>query len=245
MLGLDGVRKGFRGSEVLHGLDALFEPGVTVVIGPSGSGKSTLLRLLAGLETPDAGRVVVDGVVLSAERMLAHRRRLGYVIQEGGLFPHLTARRNVTLMARYLKRDPEWIGSRLDALADMTHLSPALLDRFLSELSGGERQRVALMRALMLQPDVLLLDEPLGALDPLVRFGLMPELAAVFRELGNVVVFVTHDLAEAEYFSDRVMLMHAGRIVQAGAFADLVERPATDFVRDFVRAQRPVREARP
>lgn len=245
MLRLEGVRKAFRGGEVLHGVDASFERGVTVVIGPSGSGKSTLLRLLAGLEEPDAGRVFADGEVLEASRMLEHRRRLGYVIQEGGLFPHLTARGNVTLMARYLGRDAGWIDSRVETLAGMTHLSPALLERYPSELSGGERQRVALMRALMLEPAILLMDEPLGALDPLVRFGLMPELAAVFRELGNVVVFVTHDLAEAEYFSDRVMLVHQGRVVQSGTYADLTERPAGDFVRDFVRAQRPARGARP
>lgn len=245
MLKLDGVRKAFRGSEVLHGVDASFECGVTVVIGPSGSGKSTLLRLLAGLETPDTGTVASDGTALEPSRMLAHRRRLGYVIQEGGLFPHLTARRNITLMARYLKRDAGWIESRLRTLADMTHLPPALLERYPSELSGGERQRVALVRALMLEPDILLLDEPLGALDPLVRFGLMPELAAVFRELNNVVVFVTHDLAEAEYFADRMILVHEGRVIQRGTYADLMERPASDFVRDFVRAQRPVHEARP
>lgn len=245
MLRLEGVRKSFRGSEVLHGLHARFEPGVTVVIGPSGSGKSTVLRMLAGLESPDAGRVFSGGAVLGPARMLEHRRHLGYVIQEGGLFPHLTARANITLMARYLSRAPGWIAERLAALASMTHLSPDILDRYPMELSGGERQRVALVRALMLEPEVLLLDEPLGALDPLVRYGLMPELAAVFRALNNVVVFVTHDLAEAEYFADRVILLHEGRIVQAGVYADLTERPASDFVRDFVRAQRPVREVRP
>jgi len=245
MLALEGVRKSFRGSEVLHGVDARFEPGVTVVIGPSGSGKSTILRMLAGLEVPDAGRVAADGATLEAERMLTHRRRLGYVIQEGGLFPHLTARANVTLMARYLGRDAGWIDPRVKTLAGMTHLAPALLERYPSELSGGERQRVALMRALMLEPDLLLLDEPLGALDPMVRFGLMPELTAVFRQLSNIVVFVTHDLAEAEYFADRLILVHEGRIVQSGTYADLLERPASGFVSDFVRAQRPMREARP
>lgn len=244
MLRLANVRKSFRGIEVLHGVEACFEPGVTVIIGPSGSGKSTLLRMLAGLEVPDAGCIVSGESVLDLARMLEHRRRLGYVIQEGGLFPHLTAHANITLMARYLGRAPDWIADRVQALATMTHLSPGLLDRYPSELSGGERQRVALVRALMLEPEVLLLDEPLGALDPLVRFGLMPELASVFRELKNVVVFVTHDLAEAEYFADRVVLMHEGRIVQAGAFADLSDRPANDFVRDFVRAQHPRRKAR-
>ncbi|MGH8162488.1 MAG: ATP-binding cassette domain-containing protein [Gammaproteobacteria bacterium] len=244
MLALEDVRKTYRGNEVLHGVSARFDRGVTVVIGPSGSGKSTLLRLLAGLEWPDAGRVVADGETLAPRRMLAHRRRLGYVIQEGGLFPHLTACANATLMARYLKRDADWIVARVSALATMTHLDEATLARYPAELSGGERQRVALMRALMLKPDILLLDEPLGSLDPLVRFELMTELATLFETLKSTVVFVTHDLGEAGYFADRVLLVHEGAIAQSGSFADLIERPADDFVRRFVRAQRPTRKAR-
>ncbi|MDE2149805.1 MAG: ATP-binding cassette domain-containing protein [Gammaproteobacteria bacterium] len=245
MLALEGVRKTYRGSEVLHGIDLRFDPGTTVVIGSSGSGKSTLLRLLAGLELADAGRVVAGAGVLGPENLIAHRRRLGYVIQEGGLFPHLTARQNAMLMARYLGRNVGWTRRRLETLAGMTHLSAALLDRYPAELSGGERQRVALVRALMLEPEILLLDEPLGALDPLVRFELMPELAAVFETLGNIVVFVTHDLGEAAYFADRLVLMHDGAVAQSGAFEDLLERPASDFVSRFVRAQRPRREDRP
>ncbi len=244
MLGLEGVRKSYRGGEVLHGIDLRFERGTTVVIGPSGSGKSTLLHLLAGLERPDAGRIVADGEALAPANMLAHRRRLGYVIQEGGLFPHLTARQNATLMARYLKHDAGWIRTRLDTLTGMTHLASSLLDRYPAELSGGERQRVAIIRALMLEPEILLLDEPLGALDPLVRFELMPELAAVFERLGNTVVFVTHDLDEAGYFADQVVLVHDGTVAQSGPFDDLLKRPASDFVRNFVRAQRPQRETR-
>lgn len=244
MLALEDVRKTYRGNEVLHGVSARFERGTTVVIGPSGSGKSTLLRLLAGLEWPAAGRITVDGEPLTPAILLAYRRRIGYVIQEGGLFPHLTAARNVTLMARYLKRDEEWIRARLDTLAALTHLDAATLARYPAELSGGERQRVALMRALMLEPEILLLDEPLGALDPLVRFELMGELAEVFEKQDATVIFVTHDLDEAGYFADRLMLVHDGGIVQSGAFSDLLERPATDFVRRFVRAQRPRREAR-
>ena len=245
MLALESVHKSYRGTEVLHGIDLRCEAGTTVVIGPSGSGKSTLLRLLAGLELPDSGRVVAGGEALAPRNLIAHRRRLGYVIQEGGLFPHLTARQNATLMARYLKRDPAWIRARLATLAELTHLGAALLERYPRELSGGERQRVAIVRALMLEPEIVLLDEPLGGLDPLVRFELMPELAAIFERLGNTVVFVTHDLDEAAYFADRVVLLHDGRIRQSGAFEDLVSQPATDFVRHFVRAQRPRRGARP
>jgi osmoprotectant transport system ATP-binding protein len=243
MLSLENVRKSYRGNEVLRGVSACFERGTSVVIGPSGSGKSTLLRVLAGLEWPDAGRVVANGEMLTPAMLLAYRLRLGYVIQEGGLFPHLSAERNVTLMARYLKRDANGMRARLDELAAMVHLDAATLARYPAELSGGERQRVALMRALMLEPEILLLDEALGALDPLVRFELMAELAAVFAKLDATVIFVTHDLDEAGYFADRLMLVHEGDIVQSGSFKDLLERPATDFARRFVRAQRPQREA--
>lgn len=245
MLALEGVRKSYGGTEVLHGIDLAFAPGTTAVIGPSGSGKSTLLRLLAGLELADAGRVVADGAALAPGNLIAHRRRLGYVIQEGGLFPHLTARGNAALMARYLGREPGWIAARLQTLAEMTHLAPELLDRYPGELSGGERQRVALVRALMLEPEILLLDEPLGALDPLVRFELMPELASVFERLGNTVVFVTHDLDEAAYFGERIVLLHDGAVAQAGAFAELAAHPASEFVGRFLQAQRPRREDRP
>lgn len=245
MLALEGVHKSYRGSEVLHGVDLRLDVGTTVVIGPSGSGKSTLLRLLAGLELPDAGRVIVGSEDLAPENLIAHRRRLGYVIQEGGLFPHLTARQNVMLMARSLKRDPRWIGERVGRLTALTHLDEALLDRYPGELSGGERQRIALIRALMLEPEILLLDEPLGALDPLVRFELMPELASIFESLGNTVVFVTHDLDEAAYFADRLVLLHDGIVGQSGSFEDLLERPANDYVREFIRAQRPQRDNRP
>lgn len=237
-----GVRKSFRGSEVLHGIDLRFSPGTSVVIGSSGSGKSTLLRLLAGLEQADAGEITVGETSLDTRNLFAHRRRLGYVIQEGGLFPHLTAWQNATLMARYLKRDSDWIRERVKRLIEMTHLAEPLLKRYPAELSGGERQRVALMRALMMEPEILLLDEPLGALDPLVSYELMPELAAVFEALGNTVIFVTHDLDEAAYFGDQVVLLHDGAVAQSGTFDDLTDHPSSDFVRNFVRAQHPRRQ---
>jgi osmoprotectant transport system ATP-binding protein len=160
------------------------------------------------------------------------------VIQEGGLFPHLSVRDNVTVMARYLRRDAGWIETRLAELARLVQLPAALMPRFPAELSGGQRQRVSLMRALMLDPDLLLLDEPLGALDPMIRYQLQQELKDIFSELGKTVVLVTHDLAEAAFFSSTLVLMRDGRIVQTGSLEALARNPADPFVHTFLRAQR-------
>ena len=215
--------------------------GETVaLIGPSGCGKSTLLKVVLGLERPSRGRVAIDGVELRVSNELEMRRRIGYVIQSGGLFPHLSSVDNITLAARYLRREAKWIDARVDELADLVQLRRDVLQRFPTNLSGGQSQRVGLMRALMLDPAVLLLDEPLGALDPMVRHGLQEELRALFERLRKTVVLVTHDMAEAAFFANRLVLMRAGRIVQEGTYGDLANAPAEGFVSDFVRAQRGV-----
>jgi osmoprotectant transport system ATP-binding protein len=165
---------------------------------------------------------------------------MGYVIQDGGLFPHLTARGNIALLARHLGWDAARIDARLTALTALTHFPANGLARYPAELSGGQQQRVALMRALMLDPDVLLLDEPLGALDPMIRFELQGELRDIFRRLGKTVVLVTHDMGEAAFLGDTLVLLSDGRIVQQGSAADLVRTPANDLVARFVTAQRHV-----
>jgi osmoprotectant transport system ATP-binding protein len=239
MIELRGVSKAYAGTTVLARLDLSIEPGsTTVLIGPSGCGKSTLLRLMIGLIRPDTGTVTVDGVELTPETVLDVRQRLGYVIQDGGLFPHLSARNNVTLMARYLGWEVARIESRLAALAELTRFPLDGLDRFPVQLSGGQRQRVSLMRALMLEPKVVLLDEPLGALDPIVRAELQTDLRAIFRSLEKTVVMVTHDLAEAGWFGDEILLMRDGKVVQRGPLAALFDQPADPFVTQFVSAQR-------
>ena len=212
----------------------------TVLIGPSGCGKSTLLRLIIHLIEPDSGSIELNGKPVTSENINVLRRRIGYVIQEGGLFPHLTARANVLLMARHIGKSQEETQNRLLELSDLTRFSENLLLRYPLELSGGQRQRVSLMRALMLSPELLLLDEPLGALDPLVRAALQKDLKEIFARLGQTVVFVTHDLAEAIYFADQIVLMNEGRIVQQGTITDLRERPADPFVSEFINAQRGV-----
>ena len=246
MLELRGVSKSFGALVALHSTDLTSRPdSTTVLIGPSGCGKSTLLRLAMGLIEPDAGEVRLGGERLTRANALALRRRMGYVIQEGGLFPHLTALGNVTLMARQLGWDEDRLARRVDELSELARLPIEWLDRYPAELSGGQRQRVGLMRALALDPEVLLLDEPLGALDPMVRSGLQEDLRAVFRARRKTVVLVTHDLAEALYFADRVVLLREGRVVQQGSPRELVDRPKDDFVRAFVSAQRsPLEEAR-
>jgi osmoprotectant transport system ATP-binding protein len=163
---------------------------------------------------------------------------MGYVVQGGGLFPHLTAADNVALVARWLSWDEPRVEARLRELAELVRLPFDSLARFPAQLSGGQSQRVGLMRALMLDAPVLLLDEPLGALDPITRYDLQRDLRGVFQRLGKTVVMVTHDLAEAAFFGGKVVLLDGGQIVQQGAIEDLVRSPATPFVARFVQAQR-------
>jgi len=246
MLELHGVCKTYGPHTALHPIDlALARAQTTALIGPSGCGKSTLLRLMVGLIRPDAGSVVLAGEALTPASARQLRQRIGYVVQDGGLFPHLTARANACLMARYLGWDEERLDKRLGELSALTQFPGDGLERYPAQLSGGQRQRVSLMRALMLDPDLLLLDEPLGALDPIIRSDLQADLRRIFRTLGKTVVLVTHDLGEAAFLGDRLILVRDGRIVQQGTLADLVERPADPFVTRFINAQRPPHSSEP
>ncbi len=248
MYELRDVSKRFGSLQALHPLSLRLPPGrTTVLLGPSGCGKSTLVRLLNGLLHPDTGEVLFDGQPLpeGGEALRAVRRRVGYALQGGGLFPHLTGEENVTLMARHLRWPAARTRERLDTLVELTRFPGDALARYPTQLSGGQRQRVALMRALMLDPDVLLLDEPLGALDPLVRHELQTDLRAIFSRLRKTVVLVTHDLAEAGFLGDGILLMRDGQVVQQGSLADLEARPADPFVTRFIQAQRPLHSGGP
>jgi len=240
MIRLRGVSKSFGETVALQPTDLTLTPGqTTVLLGPSGCGKSTLLRLMIGLLEPTGGVIEFDGEPVTPANVMRVRRRIGYVIQDGGLFPHMTARENVTLMARFLReRSPADIERRVGELDQLVHLPAGALDRYPAQLSGGQRQRVGIMRALMLEPEILFLDEPMGALDPLIRYDLQEDLRTIFRTLNKTVVLVTHDMGEAGFFGDRLVLLNAGRIVQQGSLADLVERPADPFVTRFFQAQR-------
>ncbi|MEP7185376.1 MAG: ATP-binding cassette domain-containing protein [Rhodanobacter sp.] len=236
---IDNASKRYGDIVALDRIQLHFARGsTTAMIGSSGSGKSTVLRMLLGLEQPDQGCVRVNGEVLQPDHVLALRRRVGYVIQDGGLFPHLTAFGNLALLPNYLGWHPPRIRERAEELAALTHLPMAVLDRFPAELSGGQRQRVALMRGLMANPDALLLDEPLGALDPIVRHELQDELKQIFGQLGKTVIVVTHDLAEAAWFADRLVLIRHGAVIQDGSFEDMRDHPADEFVQRFVDAKR-------
>lgn len=236
---LVGGSKNYGGATALHPLDLTFAPGkTTVLIGPSGCGKSTVLRLIIGLLESDGGTVRIDGAPLRPGNLARLRQQIGYVIQDGGLFPHLTARANVLLMARHLGRSRDEMAARLEELCALTRFPGEALDRYPAELSGGQRQRVSLMRALALSPNLLLLDEPLGALDPLVRAALQTDLKEIFQRVQQTAILVTHDLAEAAYLADHIVLLNEGRIAQQGTLADLRERPASSFVTDFINAQR-------
>jgi osmoprotectant transport system ATP-binding protein len=240
LIELRGLTKRHARGAVVGPIDLSVERGRTLaLIGPSGSGKSTVLRVLLGLLAPDAGEVRFGGARVDAEDP-GFRRRIGYVVQGGGLFPHLTAAENAALVARWLGWDPARIRERLGALAALTRFPPDALERHPRRLSGGQAQRVSLMRALFLDPDVLFLDEPLGALDPITRADLQADLRRAFDDLGKTVVLVTHDLAEASYLAHRLALLRDGRVVQEGTLDDLVRRPADPFVTRFVRAQRTV-----
>src|SRR3954469_24037135 len=222
---LEDVSKRYGDAIALYPTNLSVESGkTTVLIGPSGCGKSTLLRLVIRLIEPDSGSIEFDGEPVTRDNINGLRRRIGYVIQEGGLFPHLTAGANVLLMARHIGKSKEETHNRLRELSELTRFSENLLPRYPVELSGGQRQRVSLMRALMLAPELLLLDEPLGALDPLVRASLQKDLKEIFAQLGQTVLLVTHDLPEAAYFGDTIVLMNEGQIVQQGSIADLKER---------------------
>ena len=236
---LSEASKRYAGASALQPTSLAIEQGqTTVLIGPSGCGKSTLLRLLIGLIEPDTGEIDFSGQAITPASVTGLRRRIGYVIQEGGLFPHLTARGNVELMARHLRRPAPDLQARLHELCALTRFPENALERYPIELSGGQRQRVGLMRALMLSPELLLLDEPLGALDPLVRAALQKDLKEIFARLGQTALLVTHDLPEAAYFADTIVLMNEGLIVQQGSMEDLRNRPAAPFVTEFINAQR-------
>ncbi len=244
MFELLGVEKRYGERTALARVDLSVPAGRTLVLlGPSGCGKSTLLKIMLGLVRPDRGEVRFAGEPVDAERARQLRRRMGYVVQGGGLFPHFTARANVTLMARRSGWDAARVRERVEALTALTRYPEDALDRYPGELSGGQAQRVSLMRALMLDPEVLLLDEPLGALDPITRFDLQEDLRPIFARLRKTVVLVTHDLGEAAFFADEIALLRDGAILQRGSARDLIERPADPFVTRFVRAQRPVSAA--
>lgn len=239
MLRLKNVSKKFEELQAVSSVNLnLWERETIVLVGPSGCGKSTLIRLAIGIIVPDEGEIYFKGELVTPENLMEIRRKIGYVIQEGGLFPHLTAIQNIRLVAEYLDWNSDKINARIKDLTELTHFPADALERFPLQLSGGQRQRVSLMRALMLDPEVLLLDEPLGALDPMIRADLQDELKEIFGSLGKAVLLVTHDINEAGFFADEILLMKDGKVLQQGSIRELLDDPVDDFVKKFINAQR-------
>lgn len=194
--------------------------------------------MICGLQKPDAGSITVDEINLVGINWPDLRKKMGYVIQDGGLFPHLTAYDNIAIVGQEAGLDSEKIQQKIIELAALTQISFELLSRYPREISGGQRQRIGIMRALFLDPSLLLLDEPFGSLDPITRKQLQSDLKKIFKKMHQTVIIVTHDLFEAGYLADQIVLIHQGCIVQKGAFEDLVKNPANDFVKLFVQSQR-------
>ncbi|MCL2729444.1 MAG: ABC transporter ATP-binding protein [Actinomycetia bacterium] len=227
-----GLHRRFGATVALDGLDLAARPGeLLALLGPSGCGKTTALRMLAGFEHPDAGEVLVDGEDIGA--VPAHRRGTGMVFQSYSLFPHLTAAENVSFGLRMRGTGRGARQRRAAELLDLVGLGP-LAGRYPHQMSGGQQQRVALARALALRPRVLLLDEPLSALDAKVRLSLREEIRRLQQDLGITTLFVTHDQEEALSMADRVAVLRAGRLEQVAEPAELYARPATAFVAEFV-----------
>lgn len=242
MIRFEDVRKvfGADGAEVVavDGLDLEVEAGETVcLIGTSGSGKTTVLKMVNRLVEPTAGRILVDGEDVRGLDLIRLRRGVGYVIQGAGLFPHLTVAENVGLLCRLEGWDRERVEQRVSTLLELVSLpATEYAGRRPRELSGGQKQRVGFARALALDPKIVLMDEPFGALDPITRDDLHGEFLRLEERVQKTVLLVTHDLVEAFKLGDRVALMDQGRLVQVGTEEDLRERPATEFAAAFVNA---------
>ena len=244
MLALQNIYKTFEGKPVLTDINLNVPKGATqALIGSSGSGKTTLLRITLGLIPFDRGYVKINDHALLSFSPVEWADRIGYVPQDGGLFPHISGFENVCLIAKLRGWNRRQIESRVEELRKLVGLEAPMLRRFPFELSGGQQQRVAIMRAAMMDPAVMLLDEPMAALDPLIRRSLQQELKSIFQRLGKTVLLVTHDLGEAVFLAEQITLLHEGRIIQTGTYRDLLQRPADPFVTAFINAQRTLPDA--
>ncbi len=229
---LRGLTKHFGSAVAVDGIDLEVRPGeFLTLLGPSGSGKTTTLRMVAGFMAPTSGSIEIDGSDMT--RVPPHRRDVGMVFQNYALFPHMTAAENVAFPLRMRRRPGAEIKKRVGEALDLVKLG-SYGDRYPRQLSGGQQQRIALARAVVFEPRLLLMDEPLGALDRKLRESLQLEIIRVSRELGATVLYVTHDQEEALVMSDRIAIFSMGRIEQLGSGADLYDRPASLFVADFI-----------
>ncbi|WP_299819752.1 ABC transporter ATP-binding protein [uncultured Jannaschia sp.] len=244
MIEIDQITKTYNGVSVVDAVTMTVETGtITVIVGTSGSGKTTLLRMINRLEEPSSGEVRINGESTRATKPHLLRRRIGYAIQGHGLFPHHTVARNIGAVPKLLNWPKDRIRTRVDELLALFSMDPEQFrDRFPAELSGGQQQRVGVARALASRPDLLLMDEPFGALDPIIRARAQDDLRRIQKALGSTIMLVTHDMEEAIRLGDRVAVMDSGRLVQHGTPAEIIAHPATTFVADMVGdVERPLR----
>ena len=242
MISLDRLSKNFgnTGPAAVDGLSLTVNAGeICVLIGPSGCGKTTTMRMINRMVEPDSGRIEVGGRDVTKIDAVELRRAIGYVIQQVGLFPHMTIAENIATVPRMLGWDAARITRRVDELLALVHMEPGLYrDRFPRALSGGQKQRVGVARALAADPPVMLMDEPFGAIDPITRALLQDEFLRILRELGKTIVFVTHDIDEAIRMGTRIAILKAGKVVQYDTPERILAQPVNAFVEAFVGGDR-------
>ena len=237
-IAFENVSKSYREKIALENITLTFQPNkTTAVIGPSGSGKSTLIQLINGLLRPDHGQVSVFDKKINYDNLSELRRRMGYAVQGTGLFPHLTVKKNITLLAVLENWQDDRIAKRAQELVDLVNLPKDYFTKYPHELSGGEQQRVGLCRAMMLNPKIFLLDEAFGALDPITRSEIHAEFIRLQKLEARTIILVTHDLREAFKLADQVVILNEGQVEQIGTRKEILETPASKFVKKFVHMQ--------
>lgn len=240
MIEFQHVTKSFKDNKVLSDISLTIEDGELVaIIGSSGCGKTTTLKMINRLIRPTKGKIFIDGKDIEDMNKVEMRRSIGYVIQQAGLFPHMTVRENIELIQRLEKKDEEQISKNTEYLMDMVGLNgDEFLDRYPNDLSGGQQQRVGVARALANNPKIILMDEPFSALDPMTRVSLQDELIALHEKVDKTIVFVTHDMDEAIKIADKICIMKDGHILQYDTPEEILKNPANEFVENFVGKNR-------
>ncbi|WP_425671241.1 choline ABC transporter ATP-binding protein OpuBA [Bacillus subtilis] len=247
MLTLENVSKTYKGGKkAVNNVNLKIAKGEFICfIGPSGCGKTTTMKMINRLIEPSAGKIFIDGENIMDQDPVELRRKIGYVIQQIGLFPHMTIQQNISLVPKLLKWPEQQRKERARELLKLVDMGPEYLDRYPHELSGGQQQRIGVLRALAAEPPLILMDEPFGALDPITRDSLQEELKKLQKTLHKTIVFVTHDMDEAIKLADRIVILKAGEIVQVGTPDDILRNPADEFVEEFIGKERLIQSSSP
>ena len=247
MLTLENISKTYRGGKkAVNNVNLKIAKGEFICfIGPSGCGKTTTMKMINRLIEPSAGKIFIDGENIMDQDPVELRRKIGYVIQQIGLFPHMTIQQNISLVPKLLKWPEQQRKERARELLKLVDMGPEYLDRYPHELSGGQQQRIGVLRALAAEPPLILMDEPFGALDPITRDSLQEEFKKLQKTLHKTIVFVTHDMDEAIKLADRIVILKAGEIVQVGTPDDILRNPADEFVEEFIGKERLIQSSSP